>query len=422
MTVFAFYGDDFTGSVDVLLQHRRAGLDGVLVTSVDALSEPDAASAPVVGIAGIARSLPTERLADEVAPAFDALAHTGARVLQYKVCSTADSSERIGSIGRVIELGRDRFGDRPVVASFAQPDFGRYTVFSHHFAREGDTVYRLDLQPTMRAHPVTPATESDLRLHLGAQTDLPIGGLAWSEYEQPAAVRERVSRGPAIVVADALTDDHLDALADAILADADGSAPRFVVGSGGISGALGRRAETATRLPPLAREAAPASPVLVLSGSVSSRTAEQIAASGWPVLDAFAPGAAEAATAAIRDGHDVIVSTASASDAVTPDEVAAALSRVGAAVLATRVPGRLLLCGGDTSGAVLRRLGYHRLSILAQPWGNVALLAAEGPAVPRIELVLKGGQMGDRDLFAAVRAGTSAAIPVTDDPHPRSPE
>ena len=35
MAVAAFYGDDLTGSVDALLQFRRAGLSGVLVTRPD---------------------------------------------------------------------------------------------------------------------------------------------------------------------------------------------------------------------------------------------------------------------------------------------------------------------------------------------------------------------------------------------------
>src|SRR5215217_6648936 len=77
----AFYGDDFTGSVDALRQ----------------------------------------------------------LVVQYKACSTADSSPAVGSLGRVIEVARDVFGPAPVPVLFAQPDFGRFTAFGHHFAAEGGT-------------------------------------------------------------------------------------------------------------------------------------------------------------------------------------------------------------------------------------------------------------------------------------------
>ena len=406
MSTVGYYGDDFTGSVDVLLQYRRAGLAGVLVTSAEALADTDA---PVVGIAGVSRSLPTETLESEVLPAFAALDATKPRLLQYKVCSTADSSPRIGSIGRVIELARARYGERPIVAAFAQPDFGRYTAFGHHFAREGDTVYRLDRQPTMRAHPVTPSTESDLRVHVGTQTALPVGGIDWTDYADPDLVRLAVASNgdAAVLVADALTDAHLDVLADALLADTTHGPARFLVGSGGISAALARRLVGDDALPPLEQRAdAARGPVLVLNGSVSARTAEQIDRSGWDVSDAFDAGAPATAAGAIAAGRSIVVTSASGVRSVGPDEVAERLVAAGLAVLEATPPARLLLCGGDTSGAVLRRLGYRRLSILAQPWGNVALLRATGDGVPPIELALKGGQMGTPDLFERILEGT----------------
>src|SRR5699024_3009416 len=154
----AFYGDDFTGSVDVLLQVARCGWSGHLFTS---LPDPEdrravAQSSDAVGIAGIARSLPTTRLDDEVRPVLTAMAGIDPQVLQYKACSTADSSVHVGSLGRALEIGREVLGRRTVPLLFAQPDFGRYTAFGHHFAREAETVYRLDRQPTMSSHPVTP--------------------------------------------------------------------------------------------------------------------------------------------------------------------------------------------------------------------------------------------------------------------------
>ena len=83
----------------------------------------------------------------------------------------------VGSLGTVIELAREAYGSQPVPLLFAQPDFGRYTVFGHHFARDGDRVWRLDRQPTMSRHPVTPMGESDLAVHLGRQTRLPIASV-----------------------------------------------------------------------------------------------------------------------------------------------------------------------------------------------------------------------------------------------------
>ncbi|TDE88517.1 four-carbon acid sugar kinase family protein, partial [Occultella glacieicola] len=279
---FGFYGDDFTGSVDALLQLRAAGLTGVLATSVAAAERLEGGH-DVIGIAGVARSLPTEALAAEVGPALRWFAGRGAPIVQYKACSTADSSPVTGSLGRVLELGREVFGDRAVPVLFAQPDFGRYTFFGHHFARDGDRVFRLDRQPTMSAHPVTPSTESDLVRHLGAQTALPIAAVDWRSYGptaqggsggpvapgagSPAVANAHAphatdpvtalasaieaagtTTAAAAVVLDAFTDAHLDLVGAAIVgsssagraADAGTHRPRFVLGAGGLSLGLGR--------------------------------------------------------------------------------------------------------------------------------------------------------------------------------------
>ena len=107
MAVAAFYGDDLTGSVDALLQFRRAGLSGVLVTRPDV--EVDVNATDVVGIAGTARSLPTGEMDAEVVPALRRLRGHGTRVVQYKACSTVDSAPHTGSIGRVLELAVELF-------------------------------------------------------------------------------------------------------------------------------------------------------------------------------------------------------------------------------------------------------------------------------------------------------------------------
>jgi uncharacterized protein YgbK (DUF1537 family) len=362
----AFYGDDFTGSVDALLQFRRAGLSGVLVTDPE-IPVPEG-SYDVIGIAGVARSLPTQALADEVVPALRRLRDLGPAVVQYKVCSTADSSPEIGSIGRVIELAQDLFPPAPVPMVFAQPDFGRYTFFGHHFARDGDAVYRLDRQPTMMRHPVTPADESDLRLHVARQTALRIGSLHWPDLNA-AALNEAEA---AAVVCDAFTDEHLDRIAATVLAGEP--RPRFVVSSGGLSGALGRLLDVEDRVPLPAGVTAAAGPTLVLSGSRSALTRRQIAAAG----------------------ADVVVHSGGS---------AGRLADLADAGLRQNPKTRLILCGGDTSGAVLRRLGVQILEITSQPWGNVVLCRATAKELGEFEVVVKGGQMGHLELFDDVMHG-----------------
>lgn len=419
----AFYGDDFTGSVDVLLQLSRAGWRSRLLLGLPGTAALERAAADVdaVGIAGIARSLPTEELDAEVRPALEALAALGPRVVQYKACSTADSSPTVGSLGRVIELAREVFGPTAVPALFAQPDFGRFTAFGHHFAAEGGVVYRLDRQPTMSRHPVTPMHESDLAVHLSRQTELPIGHVPYTTYAAgvDAVARRLAEASEAALVLDALTDEHVAFVADAIVADAAPGAPRFAIGSGGLSTGLGRSlGRQGDRADAAARPLNPAGPVLAVSGSRSPQTARQVddaREAGWTVVplalgDDDPVGAVrDRVLAELTAGRCVVVTTA---DAEVSDDgadlvatISVHLSALIEAALREGTTRRVIVCGGDTSSRVLSLLGAESLSLAANPVGNVVLCAVGSPVgwLDGVEMLLKGGQVGPVGLFELVR-------------------
>lgn len=420
----AFYGDDFTGSVDVLLQLTRAGWRSRLLLGLPSPAELARAAEGVdaVGIAGVARSLPAADIEAEVLPVFRALASLGPRIVQYKACSTADSSPTVGSIGRVIEVARQVFGPASIPVLFAQPDFGRYTSFGHHFAAEGGTVYRLDRQPTMSNHPVTPMLESDLARHLSAQTELPIGSLHFTSYSDSAAIAAALdASSDAATVLDALNDAHVDLVAKALVrpTQAEPASPRFVVGSGGLSAGIGRALSApGAQASGAPRPLNPVGPVLAVSGSRSPQTARQIAdarSNGWAILTL--PLAGDDPADAVRDtviaelaaGRSVVVCTEEQTIAGDAAQIVATIARHLATVIeaglragATR---RVIVCGGDTSSHVVRLLGADALSLAANPVGNVVLCRAESdePWLDGAELLLKGGQVGQAGLFELVR-------------------
>lgn len=410
----AYYGDDFTGSVDVLLQFARRGWTGRLFTTLPSDEDLQRAAdeVDVVGVAGIARSLAPDDMEAELRPALTALTRLSPHVLQYKACSTADSSPEVGSLGRVIELGRELVSPAPVPMLFAQPDFGRYTVFGHHFAAEGGRVYRLDRQPTMSAHPSTPMTESDLAVHIGRQTEMPVGAIPLVSYADLELRLRQVSE--AAVVLDAVTDDDLVKVGAALHGL---PRPVFAIGSGGLS--HGIAAADAGSGPPIARSTPASGPVLVVSGSRSAQTRRQAnaaAAAGWLVaplpLEGAAVGhAARSAVEALRSGRGVVLTsddtdTAAAADRPVLEAIAEAAASVVSAVLRAAASRRVIVCGGDTSSRVTRLLDVESLSIAANPWGNVVLLRASAadPAVDGVELLLKGGQVGADSLFTDIAA------------------
>lgn len=410
----AFYGDDFTGSVDALLQFARRGWTGRLFTRL-----PDAATlraaageVDVIGVAGISRSLAPAEMDDELRPVFAAFAELEPDVVQYKACSTADSAPHVGSLGRVIELAREAFGERPVPMLFAQPDFGRYTLFGQHFAAERGVVYRLDRQPTMSQHPSTPMTEADLAAHIGRQTDLPVGSIPLVAYGELDALLRGTPA--AAVVLDALTDEHLVTIGEAL---GTLPAPVFAIGSGGLS--HGVAAAAPGDAPELEASSTASGPVLVVSGSRSAQTrrqADAAAAAGWLVrpLPLDAAGVAAALPEILRalgSGRGVVLTsddadTDAAGGAPLLPAIAEAAAPVISAVAHDGASRRVIVCGGDTSSRVTRLLGVESLSIAANPWGNVVLLRAHAgePAIDGLELLLKGGQVGSDSLLIDVAA------------------
>ncbi|KAF2414943.1 hypothetical protein B1729_02465 [Microbacterium sp. B35-04] len=410
----AFYGDDFTGSVDALLQFARRGWTGRLFTGL-----PDAATlrraadeVDVVGVAGISRSLAPADMDDELRPVFAAFADLEPQLVQYKACSTADSAPHVGSLGRVVELAREVFGGRAVPMLFAQPDFGRYTLFGQHFAAERGTVYRLDRQPTMSRHPSTPMTEADLAVHVGHQTALPIGSVPLVEFDDLAArLQDAAEAG---LVLDALTDEHLLTIGEALGAL---PAPVFAIGSGGLS--HGVAAAAPGEAPAVPTSTAARGPVLVVSGSRSAQTrrqADAAAAAGWLVqplpLRASERDVATAEVVRVLLSGRGVVLTSDDIDAATAGDrpVLEAIAEAAASVISTvarhGASRRVIVCGGDTSSRVTRLLGVESLSIAANPWGNVVLLRAQSgdPAIDGLELLLKGGQVGSDTLFTDIAA------------------
>jgi uncharacterized protein YgbK (DUF1537 family) len=69
--------------------------------------------------------------------------------------------------------------------------------------------------------------------------------------------------------------------------------------------------------------------------------------------------------------------------------------------------GRVLIAGGDTSTHAVKQLGINALTFAAPLVPGVPLCRTHAPGSPldRLELALKGGQMGADDFFVRVRDG-----------------
>lgn len=442
----AFYGDDFTGASASMEALAFAGLDTVLF-----LASPTAERLAQfrhyrgIGIAGVARSRSPDWMNENLPPIFALLKSVGAPIVHYKVCSTFDSAPHVGSIGRATEIGARHFdGWIPLVVG--EPGMGRYQSFGHLFALAQGKGHRLDRHPVMARHPVTPMDEADLGLHLARQTVLPMGLVDFVAIKHGAGDMQldaALTDGARIVSIDVLDEETLAEAGRLIWQR--GAHPCFAVGSQGVEAALVAHWRE-TGLLPEARTPGAASSVpqiAVVSGSVSPVTARQI---GAAAKAGFAPirlaaehavdvrawqaaldSAKRQALAALEGGASPLVFTANGPDdpavlrlreavavsglsaEAVNDRIGAGLGAVLDGLLRSAPLSRAVISGGDTSSHAAAQLGIDALTAIAPMAPGSPLCRAHAPAPERdgLELVLKGGQVGDDAFFGAVRAGGS---------------
>ncbi|TIR08579.1 MAG: four-carbon acid sugar kinase family protein, partial [Mesorhizobium sp.] len=152
--LLSYYGDDLTGSTDVMEALELGGVPTVLF-----MRQPDGAllsrfrHCRAIGLAGTSRSETPQWMDTHLRGAFAWLRTLNAEICHYKVCSTFDSSPTIGSIGRAIEIGRSVFSQDSVPLVVGAPQLKRYTAFGHLFAAYRDKYYRIDRHPVMSRHP-----------------------------------------------------------------------------------------------------------------------------------------------------------------------------------------------------------------------------------------------------------------------------
>ena len=444
--LLAYCGDDFTGSTDVMEAFTAAGVPTVLF-----LAPPEPhwvqrfAGMRCIGLATTARGQSPQWMDEHLAAAFLRMKAFGAPILQYKVCSTFDSSPTVGSIGRAVDLGCALMPGRWSPMVVGAPRLKRYQAFGNLFAVADGVGHRLDRHPTMSRHPVTPMAEADLARHLGAQTPrrIELIDLAQLHAGQGAARRDALAGDYTPVVLLDVVDDTTLAEAGRLVWEGRGEG-LFSASSSGLEYALASHWRALGLLPatPSLPVAGPVDAIAAVSGSCSPVTAQQIGwarAQGFAVqrldlprlLDAHSRGAeierqvADAA-AALRQGRSPLVCSAEGPDdpAVLGFDAAAraagrtrgdAAAAVGDGLaevmrcLLDRVPAlrRVVVAGGDSSGAVAGALDIAALSIEAgmAPGSPLCRAWSTNPMRDGLQIVLKGGQMGTEGFFGAVRDG-----------------
>lgn len=404
--------DDFTGATDLASTLVKAGMRTVQLLGVPRPGMP-VPDADAIIVALKSRSNPAPEAVSQSLAALDWLRKAGARQFYFKYCSTFDSTAQ-GNIGPVAEALCDALGTG-------------FTVFNPSFPTNKRTVYQgylfvgdvLLSESSMRHHPLTPMTDPSLVRVLQQQTRGKVGLVPAAVVEAGVeAIRAAFQRlqqdGVRHAILDSLNDRHL-----AVLGEACADLPLVTGGSGmamGLPANFVRQGlmqpGQGVALPPVGGHCA------VLAGSCSAATQAQVAAMRRDheafELDPLAIARGEdivgqaLAWAAPKLGDRPILLYSTA----TPEAVSAVQAQLGRANagslveealsqiakgLVARGVRRIVVAGGETSGAIVGALGVEGLTIGAEIDPGVPWTASLGE--PRLALALKSGNFGTVDFF-----------------------
>jgi 3-oxoisoapionate kinase len=426
--LLAFYGDDFTGSTDALEFICRAGAKTILF--IDPPTMEQLTSFPrldAYGVAGKTRALNPDAMEKILLPAFERIMATGVRHVHYKVCSTFDSSPAIGSIGKAIDCGATVFYNKRIPVLGGMPALGRYCVFGNLFAKMGigsnGKIYRIDKHPSMSKHPVTPMNESDLRIHLGRQTNKRIGLIDTIQQERPKEEWLDHIADEEVVLLDAINEHQLLKIGEWLNEQQNKSGQLFSVGGSGIEMALGIHWNKEEVLKPITnwKQVGRAEPLLVVSGSCSPVTTAQIAfgkANSFedvildPVKicndDALDITAMKQVNQLLRNQKNVIVHTGEKqAQNLSSEKLGKALGTIAKDAVINAGVKRVVIAGGDTSSYAARAMGIDAVEMIAPLVIGAPLckVYSKNEKINGLEVNFKGGQVGDEKYFVVMMHG-----------------
>jgi 3-dehydrotetronate 4-kinase len=405
--------DDYTGASDLANTLNRSGLSTIQTIGVPASGlKVDDAEAIVVALK--IRSVEAQQAVQAATSAYDWLSARGAGHVMYKICSTFDSTDA-GNIGPVADaLGAKARGGCALVTP-AFPETGRTVYLGHLFVGSAP----LNESP-LKDHPLNPMHDANLVRVLQRQSKASVGLIDLMTVEQGGeavsrARAELTAQGYGTAIVDAVFERDLEALGDAATESA------FSVGASGLglglARALARGRSAALHAGTLEAVGGSAA---ILAGSCSQATLEQIKA-----VEKEIPVLRLSPEALIEDAGEIERTLNWAKDRMAsgpiliasskdPEQVAALQARYGRdksghaiedalAEIASGLVGfgvrRLVVAGGETSGAAVDRLGVSAFRLGPEIAPGVPLMRTVGRNGGELQMALKSGNFGGRDFF-----------------------
>lgn len=412
--------DDFTGASDAASFLQKAGMHTLLINEIpEHLTIPEQTDAIVVALKS--RTQKTEAAVADTLNAIRWLERAGAEKFYFKYCSTFDSTPE-GNIGPVADAIMEYLDQPYTILCPALP-------VNERIVRDGRLFVKgvpLDESP-MRNHPLTPMWDSRIKNLIAPQSRYPAFELTQPQLQ--LAQKEADMLLPEWSGA----DRHFYVIPD-YTNDEDGEKIvrlfghlKFLTGGSGILEHLAAyimKGKDSSAKGASERQQGNPSPGVVFAGSCSVATLGQIAdfqsrGKKSYKLDPLAVcEGRQTAEDVVRfvlqyPDEEVLVYSSDQAEKVKEvqklgrEKIAALLETVistAAAMLVERGYGRIVVAGGETSGAVTKALGYSSFTIGASVAPGVPMMTPVDNGA--VTLVLKSGNFGQPDFFIRALAMT----------------
>ncbi|WP_086931731.1 3-oxo-tetronate kinase [Agarilytica rhodophyticola] len=406
--------DDITGATDIALSLKRQGMRVVQTLGVPTTALMATADAVVVALK--TRSIDPKLAVEASLEAIDWLHTLGTQQFYFKYCSTFDSDSQ-GNIGPVAEALLEYLDSDFTVVCPSFPTNHRTVYQGHLFVKQ-----QLLAESSMRHHPITPMSDSNLVRLLDQQISdkaktglIPLNRVIEGSEAIAQDIAHLKEKNYRFAITDAISDTDLLNIAKAC------SDLPLVTGGSALAMGLANNYRQKNLLSNNSDDVILNSVeghVAILVGSCSSSTQQQVKAASahYPVIS-IDPIALSNQSLTIEELTQQALkilekSTVIITSTATPEIIERMQSTLGKEHVSTLLEEtfgllgkrlvaagikKIIVAGGETSGAVSKALAIRQLSIGPQidpgvPWTHHL-------GTDKLFLAFKSGNFGDENFF-----------------------
>lgn len=401
--------DDFTGASDAASFLVKGGLNTVLLNGIPS-SDITLDNISAIVIALKTRTMEKSKAVRLSLEAFEWLKAKNAKHIYSKYCSTFDST-REGNIGPIIDAVLDKYNYIYTIIAPSLPINGR-VVRNGHLYVDGVLLH----ESSMKDHPLTPMWDSriaNLMCEQGKYKSIELHRekLYLSDIQIQNLISDYQKKNKRFYIIPDYVDDK-----DAIRITELFKDLPFLTGGSGLLESLARAYKTENNAPNNKNKSTTKGKGIILAGSVSQATCCQVNTfiqTGKPSLkinpiDILEDNSLSFIWSFISKNQteDIMIYSSDEPSKIKEyqklgkEKVAKVIEKTFAKIAKQIIDlgyTRIIVAGGETSGAVMQALDFNHFVIGESISPGVPIMIPLD--FPEIRLILKSGNFGDKDFF-----------------------